>query len=167
MMRPVLLAFVLLLSRCDQSMQVQHRAEPNRTTDAWASGAVARPVPEGTVARGAGAYLAALHDPPRATPALLARGRERYDIFCSACHGYTGDGDGMVVQRGYPRPPSLLSPQVRAESARRIVDAISNGKGTMFSYAAQLAPHDRWAIAAYIRALQLQQRAAGPAENIP
>jgi mono/diheme cytochrome c family protein len=149
----------LALAGCGQSMRVQHHATANGQTDAWASGVVARPLPAGVVAQGDAAWRAAEETPPHATPALLARGRERYDIFCSECHGYTGAGDGMVVRRGYPKPPSLESAEALGESAGQIYGAIAKGKGIMFAYAAQIAPADRWAIVAYIRALQLSQHA--------
>lgn len=159
MNRAVAVLVAIVLSGCGQSMRAQHHATANGQTDAWATGAVARPPPEGAVAQGDAAYRAAEKTPPRATSALLERGRERYDIFCSECHGYTGAGDGMVVRRGYPRPPSLESADALGESAGEIYSAIANGKGVMFSYAAQIAPADRWAIVAYIRALQLSQHA--------
>ncbi|TGE01361.1 c-type cytochrome [Methylobacterium nonmethylotrophicum] len=97
--------------------------------------------------------------PASATPALLARGQERYGVFCTPCHGGAGHGDGMIVQRGYPRPPSLAEARLRQAPARYVYDVISNGKGTMLSYGAQVPPADRWAIVAYIRALQLSQGA--------
>ena len=97
--------------------------------------------------------------PASASPALLARGQERYDVFCTPCHGGTGHGDGLIVQRGYPRPPSFHDARLRAASAAHLYDVISHGKGTMLSYAAQVPPADRWAIVAYLRALQLSQGA--------
>lgn len=153
--------FVLLLLfslwGCDETMRVQHRAHINGITGAWPSGVTNRPLPKGVVALGAQAYEASQTQPPRLSAALLARGRQRYDIFCSECHGFTGNGDGMVVRRGYPRPPSLLSQGVRAQSADQLLAVISQGKGVMASYAVQIAPRDRWAIVAYVRALQLSQ----------
>ncbi|MGH6889314.1 MAG: c-type cytochrome [Rhizomicrobium sp.] len=157
----------LALFGCGQSMRVQHHATANGQTDAWASGAVARPLPEGVVAQGDRAYRAAEQNPPHATPALLERGRERYGIFCSECHGYTGAGDGMVVRRGYPKPPSFETAEALGESAGQIYGAIANGKGIMFSYAAEIAPADRWAIVAYIRALQLSQQARSQGSAAP
>ena len=94
-----------------------------------------------------------------ASPELLARGRERYDIFCTPCHGGAGHGDGLIVQRGYPRPPAFVEARLRAAPARYFYEVISNGKGTMLPYAAQVPPADRWAIVAYLRALQLSQGA--------
>jgi mono/diheme cytochrome c family protein len=95
--------------------------------------------------------------PALATATLLARGQQRYDIFCTPCHGETGAGDGMIVLRGFPRPPDLVSDRLLHASAQHIYDTITNGKGEMYSYAARVPPADRWAIAAYIRALQLSR----------
>ena len=91
---------------------------------------------------------------PPLTMALLARGRERFDIYCAPCHGRSGDGRGMVVERGFPAPPSYDTDRLRAAPAQHFYDVITNGYGAMFPYAARVAPLDRWAIAAYIRALQ-------------
>jgi mono/diheme cytochrome c family protein len=90
--------------------------------------------------------------------ALLARGRERYDIYCSPCHGFSGHGDGMIVQRGFPTPPSYHSARLRSADAQHFFDVITHGYGVMYSYAARVEPRDRWAIIAYIRALQQSQR---------
>ncbi|MBK1836823.1 cytochrome c [Azospirillum sp. YIM B02556] len=98
--------------------------------------------------------------PPALTPALLARGKERYEIHCTPCHGYLGDGDGMIVQRGFPRPPSFHSDALRNAPTRHFYDVATNGWGAMYAYADRVAPDDRWAIAAYIRALQASQHAA-------
>lgn len=167
MTRALALLVMLSLAGCGQSMRVQPHARDNGQTGAWPSGATARPLPEGVVALGETSYQnAALHAPP-ATPALLARGRERYNIFCSECHGYTGAGDGMVALRGYPRPPSLESAEAMNESAGQIFGTITSGKGIMFAYAAQIAPADRWAIIAYVRALQLSQHARSGAGSTP
>ena len=89
----------------------------------------------------------------------MQRGRERYDIYCSPCHGLTGEGDGMVVQRGYRRPPSFNVDRLRQAPPGHVYDVITNGFGAMPDYAAQIPVRDRWAIAAYIRALQLSQNA--------
>jgi mono/diheme cytochrome c family protein len=104
--------------------------------------------------------LAREHDitnPPPVTPALMHRGHERYDIYCAPCHGFDGLGDGMVVRRGFPRPPSYLEPRLLAAPASTFYDAITQGYGVMYSYAGRVLPRDRWAIIAYIRALQLAQ----------
>jgi mono/diheme cytochrome c family protein len=91
---------------------------------------------------------------------LLARGQQRYNIYCTPCHSMVGDGDGMIVQRGYKRPPSFHVQRLRNAPLGWFYDVISNGFGGMPDYAAQVKPADRWAIAAYIRALQLSQNAA-------
>jgi len=93
------------------------------------------------------------------TPALLQRGRERYDIYCAPCHGPVGDGDGFIVRRGFPAPPSFHIDRLRDQGDRYFVDAITRGYGVMYPYADRVAPADRWAIAAYVRALQLSQHA--------
>src|SRR5438067_9614077 len=97
--------------------------------------------------------------PVSLTPQLLARGRERYDIYCSMCHGRTGNGNGMIVQRGFPVPPSYHIDRLRNAPIGHFYDVITNGYGVMYSYAARVEPADRWAIAAYIRALQLSHDA--------
>jgi mono/diheme cytochrome c family protein len=91
---------------------------------------------------------------------LLARGQQRYNIYCTPCHSMVGDGDGMIVQRGYKRPPSFHVQRLRNAPIGWFYDVISNGFGGMPDYAAQVKPADRWAIAVYIRALQLSQNAA-------
>jgi mono/diheme cytochrome c family protein len=89
----------------------------------------------------------------------MARGQERFNIFCSPCHGRTGLGDGMVVQRGYRRPPSFADDRLRQAAVGHFFDVITNGFGAMPDYAAQIKAEDRWAIVAYIRALQLSEHA--------
>ena len=90
---------------------------------------------------------------------MLARGRERFDIFCSPCHGIAGDGDGMIVRRGFPRPPSFHTGQMRAASDAHLYAVVTDGYGAMSAYATRVEPADRVAIVAYIRALQLAQHA--------
>jgi mono/diheme cytochrome c family protein len=92
--------------------------------------------------------------PPPVTLALLLRGQQRFDIDCAPCHGGTGEGDGMVVQRGFPHPPSYDSETLRQAPNQHFYDVITNGYGVMYPYADRVAPADRWAIVAYIRALQ-------------
>ncbi len=95
-----------------------------------------------------------------ALPGVLARGQQRYNIYCTPCHSRVGDGDGMIVQRGYKRPPSFHEARLKDAPLGHFYDVISNGFGGMPDYAAQVKPADRWAIVAYIRALQLSQSAA-------
>jgi hypothetical protein len=130
----------------------------------------ARPVVEGTVARGE------LHDddllytgkvrredatvfPFRVDAGVMARGQERFNIYCAPCHGRTGQGDGMIVRRGYRRPPSMHQDRLRNAPAGHFFDVITNGFGAMPDYAAQVRAEDRWAIVAYVRALQLSEHA--------
>lgn len=103
--------------------------------------------------------------PPPLTLALLERGQERFRIFCTPCHSELGDGNGMVVQRGFPSPPSYHSDRLREAPTQHFYDVITGGYGAMYSFAGRVAPKDRWAIAAYIRALQLSQHA--PADDMP
>jgi mono/diheme cytochrome c family protein len=93
-------------------------------------------------------------EPPPVTLALLQHGRERFNIYCAPCHGFDGSGDGMIVQRGFPHPPSYHIQRLRDAPIQHFYDVITNGYGVMFSYAARVKPPDRWAITAYIRALQ-------------
>lgn len=93
------------------------------------------------------------------TAALVERGHQRFDIFCAPCHGRAGDGQGMIVQRGFPAPPPLGEPGLVKARAAFLYDVITNGHGVMYSYADRVPPPDRWAIVAYIRALQLSQNA--------
>lgn len=97
-----------------------------------------------------------LHPPaaPPVTMALLERGRERFDIYCAPCHGRSGDGNGVIVQRGFPHPPSYFSDTLRNAPSQHFYDVITRGYGVMFPYADRVEPADRWAIVAYIRALQ-------------
>lgn len=97
--------------------------------------------------------------PPPVTLALLKRGEQRFNIYCSPCHDRFGDGNGVIVQRGFPRPPSYYSARLRGVSNEHIYDVITNGYGAMYSYAARVEPKDRWAIVAYIRALQASANA--------
>jgi mono/diheme cytochrome c family protein len=106
--------------------------------------------PPGTVARDD----APEPPPPPVTLALLERGQQRFDIYCAVCHGPSGYGDGMVVQRGFPAPPSYHIDRLRKAPIQHFYDVITNGYGVMYAYAQRVAPEDRWAIVAYIRALQ-------------
>ena len=160
-----LLIAALAMAGCnDQSMTVQPKYDPLAPSNVWADGTSARPLPSHTVALTDLARDAAVAKPPPVTPALLQRGRERFDIYCTPCHGLAGRGDGMIVQRGFPPPPNYDSPRLRAASAQHIFDVISNGYGVMYSYAARVEPADRWAIVAYVRALQVSARV--PADKI-
>ena len=149
----VCVALGFLLVGCREDMVQQRRLDANAATDAWVSGAVARPAPPGSIATDAIDPATALNPPPL-DAALLARGQERFTIFCAPCHGSTGQGDGIIVRRGFPRPPSYELARLRAAPARHFYDVISEGHGVMVGFADRIAPADRWAITAYIRALQ-------------
>jgi mono/diheme cytochrome c family protein len=159
-----------------QLMSQTPRFEPLESDDVLLHGAARRaPVP-GTVARGQLDDDALLSTgvvdgqeadlfPFPVTREVLDRGHERFDIFCSPCHGRDGYGRGMVVQRGFQPPPSLHSDVLRAYPAGHLVNVMTRGYGAMPQYAKQVPPRDRWAIAAYIRALQLSQHA--PMADLP
>ena len=115
-----------------------------------------QPVP-GTVARDA--PDAPAPQPAVITAALLERGRTQFNIFCSPCHGQSGDGRGMIVQRGFPAPPPLWLPRLEQAKASYLYDVITNGHGVMYSYADRVRSADRWAVIAYVRALQQSQDA--------
>lgn len=171
---PAALAVLLLLPACDlrQRMYDQPKYEAHEASPFFDDGLSARPAVEGTVARGqlrfdehfwegrVGGELATTL-PARVTfdRRLLDRGRERFDVFCSPCHGRTGRGDGMIVQRGLKRPPSFHEERLREAAIGYFFDVQTNGFGAMYSYASRVPATDRWAISAYIRALQLSQRA--------
>lgn len=168
--RAASLAVVIAGVACRQDMHDQPKYTPYKRSDFFPDQRSARPAIEGTVARGQLFEDELLHTgrvggqpstvfPFQITDAVMRRGRERYDIFCSPCHGLTGEGDGMVVQRGYRRPPSFHVDRLRQAPAGHLYDVITNGFGAMPDYAAQVQVHDRWSIAAYIRALQLSQNA--------
>jgi len=116
------------------------------------------PVP-GTVARGDLARAQDITKRPAVTAQLLARGREQYDVFCSPCHDRVGTGGGVIVQRGFPHPPSLHDERLRSADDQHLIDVITRGYGLMYSFADRVQPRDRWAIVAYLRALQLSQHA--------
>lgn len=161
---------------CRQDMHDQPKYVPLRGSTFFADGASARPLPAGTVARGqlhedAVLYTGKVGEEPTAempfpvTEQVMARGQVAFNAYCSHCHGQTGDGDGMVVQRGYTRPPALWSERVRTQPVGHIFDVITNGFGAMPDHAAQVKVSDRWAIAAYVRALQVA--AAGTVNDVP
>jgi mono/diheme cytochrome c family protein len=162
----LLVAIAVLIAACRPDMANQPKAKPLSESDFFADQANARPIPPHTVQRGGerenaafytgltnGTYITQL--PLKLTPELLARGRERFDTMCAECHDRTGSGNGMVVLRGFPQPPSYHVPRLRNAPIGHFFDVITNGYGVMYSYAARVEPEDRWAIAAYIRALQL------------
>ena len=162
---------LLLLGGCRQQMAEQPRYTPLKASSFFDDGRSARPLVAGTVPRGslAEANLNVPKDaetfPLRLTPELLARGRERFNIYCSVCHGLLGDGNGMIPRRGFRHPPSYHVDRLRQAPVGHFYDAITNGFGAMPEYATQVPPRDRWAIIAYIRALQFSQHA--PVAELP
>jgi mono/diheme cytochrome c family protein len=161
---------IVLSAGCRQDMHDQPKYIPLRESTFFADERSARPIVAGTVARGQlrddellytgkvnGADATVF--PFAIDERVMARGRERFDIYCSPCHGRTGAGDGMVVRRGYRAPPSFHQDRLRNAPAGHFFDAISNGFAAMPDYATQVRPEDRWAIVAYIRALQLSEHA--------
>ena len=164
----VAVSAALAAGGCRQDMHNQPKVRPLVESQFYGDQRSARPIVEGTVARGHledddalftgkvnGQDVAEFPFP--VTPELMARGRERYDIFCSPCHDRTGRGSGMVVRRGYRQPPSLHIDRLRQASVGHFFDVMTAGFGAMPDYRAQIPARDRWAIAAYIRALQASQ----------
>ncbi|WP_150293935.1 c-type cytochrome [Sphingobium estronivorans] len=149
---------LLLLTACNNMVQ-QPRYDAYEKSSLFPDGKVMQAPPDGTVARDEPEHAAAARRPAAITPALLARGKERYGIYCAICHGADGRGDGYVTTRGFPHPPSYLSPRLRIAPASHFYDVITHGYGIMYAYADRIPPADRWAIAAHIRVLQAAQPA--------
>jgi mono/diheme cytochrome c family protein len=161
---------LLLLAGCRSDMQNQPYQRPLAKSEFYADQRSARSLVEGTVARGnlrADSFFYtgkigsedANYMPFPVTAEVLERGQQRFNIYCSPCHGETGDGNGMIVQRGLKHPPSYHNDRLRKAPIGYFVDVMTNGFGVMLDYSQQVPPADRWAIAAYIRALQLSQGA--------
>lgn len=159
--KPFLLILLplLALAACERDMADQPKYEPLEAAAPFPNAQAARHPVEGTVARNAVIEPVPDKSPRVLTEAMLNRGRERYDIYCSPCHGRIGDGQGMIPERGFPPPPSYHTDRLRQAPDRYFYDVITLGYGVMFPYASRVAPEDRWAIVAYIRALQLSQNA--------
>jgi mono/diheme cytochrome c family protein len=165
---PPAVCCLLLLIGCRQQMAETGREKPLDHSAFFEDQRVARPLVPGTVARGhlradAALYTGKAGDalvaqlPVPLTRDLLDRGRERFEIFCSPCHGRLGTGEGAAVKRGMRPPPSYHIQRLREAPIGHFFDVVTSGFGVMPSYAAQVPPVDRWAIAAYIRALQVSQ----------
>ena len=167
------------LAGCRQDMQDQPKFIPLRPSGFFADGRSERPLIEGTVPRGhlnddTAFYTGKGPDgkpldtfPFAVTTDVVERGQDRYNVYCAPCHDRTGSGNGMIVKRGYRKPPSYHIDRLRQVPNGYLYDVIARGFGAMPDYAAQIPPRDRWAIVAYIRALQLSQHAAlsdAPAE---
>jgi len=166
-------AVLLSGAACRNEMYDQAKTKPLSEGEFFANGQNARPLPPDTVARGFlredkamyaglgpdGKFVKELPPPMTMTRELMTRGRERFDIFCSPCHGKQGNGLGMIVERGFKQPSSFHNDRLREQPIGYFFDVMTQGFGQMASYAVQVPPEDRWAIAAYIRALQLSQHA--------
>ena len=179
MSRALLMFGVLILAGCESRMQDmydQPRYKPLAASPMFADGGASRPPVEATQPHASGNFagsssgrigsedaarwerdLRATANPYPATIERLRYGRERYEIYCAPCHSPLGDGDGLIVREGFPAPPTLHSDRLRAAPDRHLFDVMSNGYGLMYPYADRLTPDDRWAVVAYIRALQLSQ----------
>jgi mono/diheme cytochrome c family protein len=163
-------AVSLAVAGCRQDMHDAPSYDPLQATTFFANGAASRPLVANTVPRGLLREDTHLNEgrvngqlaitfPMPVTAEVMARGQERFNVFCSPCHGRTGSGNGMVVQRGFRAPPSYHEDRLRNAPVGYFFDVMTNGFGAMQDYASQVPVADRWAIAAYIRALQLSQRA--------
>ncbi|WP_428305954.1 c-type cytochrome [Lacipirellula sp.] len=163
---------LLALAGCHRDMYDQPRLEPLEKNTFFDDGRSSRPLVEGVVEYGAispndvfnsgkvnGQFTDELPESIELNAALLKRGEQRFNIFCSNCHGFSGDGDGMIVLRGYRKPPTYHSDRLRGMPLGYFFDVATNGFGVMPSYASQIPVKDRWAMAAYVRALQLTQYA--------
>ncbi|HEY4263746.1 MAG TPA: cytochrome c [Micropepsaceae bacterium] len=164
---PVIL--LIPLCGCNQDMISQPKDNEYKPAELFPNNRILQRPPLGSVARGDAARTKQAAEKPIPTLALLERGQHEFDVFCSPCHGRLGDGRGMIVARGFPAPPTYHQERLRAASDQHFYDVISNGYGVMYSYADRVMPADRWAIVAYIRALQLSENAslddAPPAER--
>jgi cytochrome c553 len=166
--------FLMASLGCREDMQDQPRLKPMRPSGFLGEDSPGSPLP-GTVSRdeqqspyfytGYDGTVVGNRIPFPVNKAVLERGRERFNIYCAPCHSRTGDGNGMIVQRGYRRPPSYHTDRLRNAPLGHFYEVITNGFGAMPDYSAQIQAHDRWAIAAYIRALQFSQNA--PANLLP
>jgi mono/diheme cytochrome c family protein len=161
-------AGLFAITGCDrlrQDMATQPKNRPLSPSDFFHDGRSERPLLENTVARGSleNDQLLIAKDsnafPLPVDQALLERGQQRYAIYCTPCHGLQGDGNGMVALRGMKHPPSYHIDRLRESPNGYFYDVITNGFGQMYGYAAQIPPRDRWAIVAYVRALQLSRHA--------
>ncbi|MDQ6799817.1 MAG: cytochrome c [Acidobacteriota bacterium] len=171
-MRTGVAILALLSFACRQDMFDRPPKRPLGYTPMFANANSSRPSVPGTVPRDHGVTDELLENgtiagveadvaPFPIDLVLVRRGRERFNIDCSPCHGVLGDGQGMVVLRGFPQPPSFHSARLRAAPVGHFVRVMTNGFGTMYSYGDRVKPRDRWAIAGYIRALQLSQAGSG------
>ncbi len=165
-----LLLLLLVAGACSDTMADQAKCKTYGQIDGFKDGACAQPLPDGVVARDAvvdnpalttgqsdNQYVSSI--PVPVTSDLLQRGHDLFTIYCQPCHGAAGYGDGVIVQYGFPAPPSFHSDGVRAQPPGFFFNVISNGMGEMYSYGQEIAVPDRWAVVAYVEALQLSQHA--------
>ena len=187
-MRRVLLvlAVACAVSGCERTMKdmyVQPKLGPDAASPLFPDGKGSRPPPPGSVAAAEGDLAktsggrrgrdtlaaddlaAAASTSPATDLALLQRGQQRYDIYCGPCHSPLGDGDGLVARRGFPRPPTFHQARLRDAPDRHLFDVVGQGYGVMPAFADRTTPRDRWAIVAYVRALQLSQDV--PVDRLP
>jgi mono/diheme cytochrome c family protein len=160
-----LCASILLLTSCQQQMAQQPKYLPLSPSSFFADGRSARPQVDDTVPYGSmdDDYLNVAPEsnqfPFPVTSQVMERGQQRFNVYCAPCHGLLGDGNGIITQRGLRHPPSYHIERLRNAPVGHFYDVITHGFGAMQDYSAQVSPHDRWAIIAYIRALQLSQNA--------
>jgi mono/diheme cytochrome c family protein len=164
-------AFIAFAAGCRRDMQDQPRYKPLSASRFFADGRSARPIPAGTIARDELNDTDLLHTgltdgtfstkfPVPITKQLLLRGQQRYNIYCTPCHGFLGDGNGMIAKRGFKWPANLHTDRLRNAPPGYLFQVVSNGYGAMPAYRHQIEPNDRWAILAYVRALQFSRDAS-------
>ena len=169
-------ALLLALTGCGRNMYEQAKYQEDEPSAFFADGTSSRPLVEGSVSRSRGAIDEVFFTgqdenglvtevPMDVTEAVLKRGQERFNIYCSPCHNYSGNGEGMIVQKGFVQPTSFHDPRLRASPVGYFFNVMTNGYGRMYSYASRVPPEDRWAIAAYIKTLQYSQNA--PVADLP
>ncbi len=173
----LLAVMAISLTACHRDMYVQPYKRPLQPSSLFPDQAASRPLAAHTVSREDSAEIGPEQTgfqengqlivdlPIPMTAELLARGQDRYGIYCAVCHGDDGYGQGMIIQRGFPAPPSFHTDRLREAPAGHFFDVMTRGYGVMYPYASRVSPEDRWAITAYIRALQLSQHA--PASALP
>jgi len=168
--RMIMVVLALFLAGCGRNMYNQPKYEVYEASPLFENGTSARPLIEGTVSRERGAVNESfyagtnsnglLSEPPfEVTEQVLLRGQERYNIYCSPCHNFNGNGQGMIIQKGFVMPASFHEQRLRDQPVGYFYNVMTNGYGRMYSYASRIPPEDRWAIASYVRALQYSQNA--------
>lgn len=164
MPRPSALVLLLALAACDDMREQPVRRGDQAAPELPGGKSAQAPIP-GTLAVDQLTPEEAAKAPPGWTRAELERGRERFGIFCTPCHGLAGDGDGIVVARGFPSPPSLHAARLRQAPDGHLYQVVTNGLGAMYPFASKLDPSERWSVIGYVRALQLARHA--PADALP